>query len=99
MNPADKLHPSTELFVPDLKEDKKCKFRIYAVNAAGNSEPVRTAEILTQDILSKSSILKMSIRVVLLVRFSLFFLVEVTDIFRSVLKLAEFLVCISCCVK
>lgn len=53
VNPADKLHPSTELFVPDLKESKKCKFRIYAVNAAGNSEPARTAEILTQDILSK----------------------------------------------
>lgn len=53
VNPVDKLHPSTELIVPDLKEGKKCKFRIYAVNAAGNSEPARTAEILTQDILSK----------------------------------------------
>lgn len=53
VNPADKLHPSTEITVPDLKEGKKCKFRIYAVNAAGNSEPAKTADILVQDILSK----------------------------------------------
>lgn len=53
MNPADKLHPSTVITVPDLKEGKKCKFRIYAVNAAGNSEPARTGDILVQDILSK----------------------------------------------
>lgn len=98
VNPADKLHPSTELFVPDLKEGKKCKFRIYAVNAAGNSEPARTAEILTQDILSKCSTLKMSTRVVPLVADCLSFWVQATDVFRSVLKLAEFLFCISCCV-
>lgn len=55
MNPADKLHPSTEITVPDLKEGKKCKFRIYAVNAAGNSEPAKMADILVQDILSKSN--------------------------------------------
>ncbi len=55
VNPADKLHPSTEITVPDLKEGKKCKFRIYAVNAAGNSEPAKTADILAQDILSKSN--------------------------------------------
>lgn len=53
MNPADKLHPSTEITVPDLKEGKKCKFRIYAVNSVGNSEPARTGDILVQDILSK----------------------------------------------
>lgn len=53
MNPADKLHPTTEITVPDLKEGKKCKFRIYAVNAAGNSEPAKTGDILVQDILSK----------------------------------------------
>lgn len=62
MNPADKLHPSNELLVPDLKEGRPCKFRIYAVNAAGNSEPARTAEILTQDILSKSLLLKVPTR-------------------------------------
>lgn len=33
------------------------------MNAAGNSEPARSAEILTQDILSKSSILEASTRV------------------------------------
>lgn len=53
VNPADKLHLSTEITVPDLKEGKKCKLKIYAVNAAGNSEPARTADILVQDILSK----------------------------------------------
>uniref|UniRef100_A0A8C2ZQB4 Titin n=1 Tax=Cyclopterus lumpus TaxID=8103 RepID=A0A8C2ZQB4_CYCLU len=53
VNPADKLHPSTEITVPELKEGKKCKFRIYAVNAAGNSEPAKTGDILVQDILSK----------------------------------------------
>lgn len=98
VNPPDKLHPSTELLVPDLKEGKKCKFRIYAVNAAGNSEPARTAEILTQDILSKCSILHMSTTVVPLVRGFHSFWVKAIDVFRSVLKLAEFLVCISCCV-
>lgn len=53
MTPADKLHPFTEFTVPDLREGKKCKFRIYAVNAAGQSEPAKTADILVQDILSK----------------------------------------------
>jgi len=54
VNPSDKLHPSTEITVPDLKEGKKCRFRVYAVNAAGNSEPsAKTAEIVVQDILSK----------------------------------------------
>lgn len=56
MNAADKLHPSCEITVPDLKEGKKCKFRIYAVNAAGNSEPAKTADILVQDILSKKAV-------------------------------------------
>lgn len=53
VNPVDKLHPSTEITVTDLKEGKKCKFRIYAVNTAGNSEPAKTGDILVQDILSK----------------------------------------------
>lgn len=99
VNPADKLHPSTELFVPDLKEGKKCKFRIYAVNAAGNSEPARTAEILTQDILSKCSILKMSTRVVPLVRDCLSFWVQAADVFRSVVKLAVSVLHLLLCVK
>lgn len=55
MNPADKLHPFTEITVPDLKEGKKCKFRIYAVNVAGSSEPAKMADILVQDILSKAN--------------------------------------------
>lgn len=57
VNPADKLHPSTEITVPDLKEGKKCKFRIYAVNAAGRSEPAKTADVLVQDILSEKNTL------------------------------------------
>ncbi|TWW80211.1 Titin [Takifugu flavidus] len=56
VNPTDKLHPSNELLIPDLKEGKPCKFRIYAVNAAGNSEPARSAEILTQDILIEPTV-------------------------------------------
>ncbi|XP_033934085.1 titin-like [Pseudochaenichthys georgianus] len=51
VNPADKLHPLTEITVPDLKEGKKCRFRIYAVNAAGNSDPAKTGDVLVQDIL------------------------------------------------
>lgn len=65
VNPADKLHPSTEITVPDLKEGKKCKFRIYAVNAAGQSEPAKTADILVQDILSKKDTLSKNLNPVL----------------------------------
>lgn len=61
VGPADKLHPSTEITVPDLKEGKKCRFRVYAVNAAGNSEPsAKTTDIVVQDILSKIHVVKMS---------------------------------------
>ncbi|KAF3843845.1 hypothetical protein F7725_002694 [Dissostichus mawsoni] len=48
VNPADKLHPLTEITVPDLKEGKKCRFRIYAVNAAGNSDPAKTGDVLSK---------------------------------------------------
>lgn len=71
VNPADKLHPSTEITVPDLKEGKKCKFRIYAVNAAGQSEPAKMADILVQDILSKKDGLSKNLNPVLCQRLNI----------------------------
>lgn len=54
VNQPDKLILSTSYTVPDLKENKKCRFRIVAVNAAGESEPSpRTSDIVVQDILGK----------------------------------------------
>ena len=84
MNPTDKLHPSTEITVPDLKEGKKCEFRIYAVNAAGISEPARTADILVQDILSKSLTQMDHGTLILLLRSVL--LMEIQQIWSTVIR-------------
>lgn len=54
VNEPDKLILTPYYTVSGLKENKKCRFRIVAVNAAGESEPSpRTADIVVQDILGK----------------------------------------------
>lgn len=54
VNQPDKPIPTTSYTVSGLKENKKCRFRIVAVNAAGESEPSpRTADTVVQDILGK----------------------------------------------
>lgn len=54
-NLPDKLVPGTKFTVPDLKENRKCRFRVIAVNAAGESEPgARSADTMVQDILGKA---------------------------------------------
>ncbi|KAJ8352204.1 hypothetical protein SKAU_G00236800 [Synaphobranchus kaupii] len=51
LNSADKLHPTTEFTVPNLEKMKKYRFRVIAVNAAGESDPSsRTAEIIAMEI-------------------------------------------------
>lgn len=55
INTPEKLILSNSYTVPGLKENKKCRFRIVAVNVAGESEPSqRTSDIIVQDILGKS---------------------------------------------
>lgn len=55
INTPEKLILSNSYTVSGLKENKKCRFRIVAVNAAGESEPSqRTSDIIVQDILGKS---------------------------------------------
>lgn len=57
VNQPDKLILSTAYTVSGLKENKKCRFRIVAVNAAGESEPSpRTADTIVKDILGKIAI-------------------------------------------
>lgn len=54
VNDAENLHPTTVFTVPNLKELKKFRFRIIAVNDIGESEPSpRTTEVLLEDIHSK----------------------------------------------
>lgn len=54
VTPADKPHIVTDFTVPNLRENRKAKFRVYAVNAGGMSEPAKTADVMVQDILSES---------------------------------------------
>lgn len=55
INTPDKLILINSYTVSGLKENKKCRFRIVAVNAAGESEPSpRTGDTIVQDILGKS---------------------------------------------
>lgn len=52
INTPDKLILTNAYTVSGLKENKKCRFRIVAVNAAGESEPSpRTSDVIVQDIL------------------------------------------------
>lgn len=54
INTPDKMILTNSYTVSGLKENKKCRFRIVAVNAAGESEPSpRTADTIVQDILGK----------------------------------------------
>lgn len=54
VNEGDKLFPTCECVIPNLKELRKYRFRVKAVNAAGESEPSpATSEIPVQDILGK----------------------------------------------
>lgn len=54
INTPDKLILTNSYTVSELKENKKCRFRIVAVNAAGESEPSpRSADVIVQDILGK----------------------------------------------
>lgn len=51
VNDPDTLHPTTEFTVPSLRELKRHRFRIIAVNDIGESDPSpRTGEVLVQDI-------------------------------------------------
>lgn len=51
MNDAENLHPTTDFMVPNLRELKRYKFRITAVNDIGQSLPSpSTAEVLLEDI-------------------------------------------------
>lgn len=51
VNDPDTLHPTTEFTVPSLRELKRHRFRIIAVNDIGESDPSpRTSEVLVEDI-------------------------------------------------
>lgn len=51
INDADSLHPTTEFTVPSLRELKRYRFRIIAVNDIGESDPSpRTSEVLVEDV-------------------------------------------------
>ncbi|KAG2470302.1 TITIN protein, partial [Polypterus senegalus] len=50
-NDPEKLHPTCAFTVPNLPELKKYRFRVKAVNAAGESEPSQiTGEIIVKEI-------------------------------------------------
>lgn len=51
VNDKDSLHPTTEFTMPSLRELKRYRFRIIAVNDIGESDPSpRTSEVLVEDI-------------------------------------------------
>lgn len=56
VNEPDKLFPTCECVVPNLQELRKYRFRVKAVNAAGESEPsLATSEIPCKEIQGKAS--------------------------------------------
>lgn len=51
LNEQDKLSLTTQFTVPNLEENKECRFRIIAVNAVGESDPsARSNVVVVQDI-------------------------------------------------
>lgn len=55
VNDPDTLHPTTDFTVPSLRELKRYRFRIIAVNDVGESDPSpRTSEVLVEDVQRKS---------------------------------------------
>lgn len=53
VNDMDSLCTDTEFTVPTLRERKRYRFRIIAVNAVGESDPSpRTSDILIEDVQS-----------------------------------------------
>ncbi|KAJ8416941.1 hypothetical protein AAFF_G00328190 [Aldrovandia affinis] len=57
VNDPEHLHPTTEFTVPNLRELKKCRFRVVAVNDIGESEPCpKTYDVLVKEIQVEPSI-------------------------------------------
>lgn len=55
VNDSDSLHPTTEFTMPSLREMKRYRFRIIAVNDIGESDPSpSTSEVLVEDVQCKS---------------------------------------------
>lgn len=51
VNDPDTLHPNTEYTVPTLRELKRYRFRVIAVNDIGESDPSpSTGDVLIEDI-------------------------------------------------
>lgn len=51
VNDPETLHPTTEFTVPTLRELKRYRFRVIAVNDIGESDPSpRTSEVLIEDV-------------------------------------------------
>lgn len=70
VNEPDKLLTTCECVVPNLKELKKYRFRVKAVNEAGESEPSdTTGEIPATDIQGTSPLLHLCLHLLILMNF------------------------------